>query len=446
VNTRTRVLILLALSVGLILHPAHAAADEQGGTPPLGARDLELLPLNKLERYELARAEPELALRLATLVKRAEKLRALRAERADPTDAAGRALASQLRAVQEELAPLLAVVVEKARPHGLDDALLRHLARAPDGPLRVTRYALGLVLAEEGLPEGPRALLADVLPRVEGALLALEGERRRLGADKAGASLAPESGRVLDAALRARLARIEKRAWRLVDYVVPEAVRAAANRRLPTPYQEREGIVQHLYALPDLTVAQGARIKALLTEVEAESAPEAAAIRRSEARLREEGLDEAVRRALRADLDAAQERAMALQRHALDTARTILTGAQWQALEAIPPRVGPGDRKETSVQLLAGVALDDAQRARLDTLRAGLADARREFQERRIAVAARAAAYGPDSPQMAGMQMEMANVEAQGNVVQRAFNGRLLIELLSPEQVLAWVVETPAEP
>ena len=41
---------------------------------------------------------------------------------------------------------------------------------------------------------------------------------------------------------------------------------------------------------------------------------------------------------------------------------------------------------------------------------------------------------------MMGMMMEMARVEAEGNVIQRNFNGRIFKELLTPDQVTGWVL------
>lgn len=126
-------------------------------------------------------------------------------------------------------------------------------------------------------------------------------------------------------------------------------------------------------------------------------------------------------------------------------AKEIYTQTQWAWLEAIPPRVPIGDRRQTSPQVLTGVILTPAQRERLATMRASLGDVREAFLTKRRTAQAKARQYGPDSPQMAGMQMEMAAIQSDGNALQRAFNGRLFLEVLDPEQIEAWVL-APAGP
>ena len=65
------------------------------------------------------------------------------------------------------------------------------------------------------------------------------------------------------------------------------------------------------------------------------------------------------------------------------------------------------------------------------------------FDSESGAAAAKGKDYGPDSPQMTSMQMAIANVDAEANVHQRRFNGRLFTELLSIDQVVLWVIRTP---
>jgi hypothetical protein len=91
-------------------------------------------------------------------------------------------------------------------------------------------------------------------------------------------------------------------------------------------------------------------------------------------------------------------------------------------------------------RILAGVALAPDQRARLHAMRAELDGAREELTSRRIAAAARGADYGPDSPQMMDMQMEMAGIESDAGRLQRRFSRRIFLELLTPSQVVEWVL------
>lgn len=436
----TRAAAFAGALVGLLLLAAAPATGGEPERPRLEGRHLDLLPLNQLERQELARDHPEVATRLHLLKQRADRLRGLLAGRANKADDGARRIREQIAQTEAELTPVLAQLLDVAREHHVDDALLRHLATAPNGPFRTARYAQSLVLFVEDLPPAPRQLFERLLPRVEGALLAIAAQRERAEQVLAQAGAEPPAIRAAKAALDRQAREIDRRFWRLVDYVVPEAQRAAIHRVLPTAYQQHENVIQHVFALPGITGSQGVRLRALLKEVEAESSPENALLRTLRPKLKEEGHTKAESIAWSQEVQEAGQRLLELQRYAVVQAKEILTDAQWLALEAIPPRVSPSDRKQHSGRVLEGVELTAEQRERLEAMRRELEAVRREFQEKRIAAAARGAAYGPDSPQMMDMMMAMARVEAEGNVLQRRFNGRLFLELLTPDQVTGWVL------
>ncbi len=439
-SPRTAAPLTALLWLLLFAVPALSEEEARDAAPRIDARHLELLPLNDLERGEMARDHPQLARRLAVLVQRAEKLRALRAGRTDPDDDGGRRIAGQVRGVEKELAPLLAQVLAATKDDAISARLLAHMAKAPRGPQRIARYAMGLALYVEGMPSAPRKLLENLLPRVEGALLALHAQKGRLRLATKQAGLTGAKQEAVLGTLDQRIRQIERRWWRLVDYTVPVAQRAALHRVLPRAYQKRESILQHVYGLPGLKPSQGVRVRAMLEEVQAQASPDNAAVKRLTRTASDPKASGEARAAAGRGIAAAQGRLIDLQRWAVDESRRILTKPQWEALEAIPPRVSFQDRQATSVQLLAGTALDARQKGRLAALRRELATYRSEYQARRIKTAAKGAGMSPDSPQMAGMQMEMANIQAEGNVAQRRFNGRVLLELMTPEQVIAWVV------
>lgn len=432
---------ICVLGLACLLSATPVSADETQA--PFDVRNFELLPLNDLERSEFARDHPQLVQRVMVLAKRVEKLRKHRAARKNPLDDGGRRIGEQIKQIETQLAPLVAEAVKAVGIEEIDERLLAHVARAPQGPHRVARYAMGLVLFAEDLPAKPRALLSDLLPRVEGALLALAGQRERLAFAAQQGGLKPEQRKALLAALDQQVQQIEKRWWRLVDYVVPAAQRAAIHRLLPRAYQKRESVIQHVYGLPGLSASQGVRVRAMLEEVQAEASPDSSAVKRLQGEARNPETTGERKPAIKGEIEAAQYRLLALQRWAVDESKRILTEAQWIALEAIPPRVSYQDRQATSVDLLKGVSLSEAQHGQLRTMRAELAPHRRAYQERRLKAAARGAMLGPDSPKMPGMQMEMANIQADGNALQRSFNGRVLLDLLTPQQVTAWVL-TPS--
>ncbi len=434
-----RILLTGACLVAAALPQARlsvALADDVKTTTALAAEDWALLPVNDLERQELARDHPALLRQVSSLVARIRKVEGQRRARKNPQDDGGRRIGEHATALRERLAPLLAEAVAALNDPAIDERLLAHIRAAPRGRLRVARYAQTLPLFVEGTPDRVRSVLAHVIPRVHGALLALAGEGERVRKLAAAQGLDNARRDALAASVNQRIQQLEKRYWRLIDYIVPTPQRAALHQRLPTAHQKHESILQHVYALPDLSASQAARVQAMLEEVQAQASPDSALVKRTQATLGE-AQD---RRAAQKVIQAATQRLIELQRWAVVESKRILSAEQWMALEAIPPRVSLADRKQTSPQLLKGVALTDAQHERLDALRAELQGARKAYRERRLAAAARMAGMGPDSPQMAGAQMAMANAEAQGNVVQRAFNGRLLLELLTHDQVTAWVI------
>jgi hypothetical protein len=261
----------------LLFCAAPARAEEVLPPSPLDARDFELLPLNELERKEFGRDHAELTRKVTVLARRANKLRGHLAAR-DGIDDGSRKLASQIEQMEADLAPLMAEAVARVREAQpeVDARLLAHIRNAPQGARRIARYAAGLPLYVEGVPEAARAVLLHVLPRYEGALIALDAQQRRLRAvpaDDAAKRVAAED-------VETQMRRVERRYWRLVDYILPEAARAAVHRVLPSAYQRRADVLRYLYAVPGLTPSQATRISALLKEVESESAPDQAAVKR----------------------------------------------------------------------------------------------------------------------------------------------------------------------
>lgn len=423
----------------LLLLAAPAFAGEDG--PTLEPDNLALLPLNDLERKELARDHPDVAARVHYLGNRLKKIRAQLAERPDPGESGARRLRELLRQTEQDLAPSMARIREACREHELTDALLAHMKTAPAGPQRTTRYAHGLVLFVLDADAPARPMFEAVVPTVEGAILALEAQKEPLRRTLKQGGMADEEIAPVIEALERRIRGIDKRFWRLVDYVVPEADKAALHRVLPTAYQKQDDILAHLFALPGLTASQAVRLRGVLVAFEAETAPDTALTRRLQAQLRAKDLDASERMRIQEEMQSAGNRVTERHRAATTAAQEILTEAQWTMLEAIPPRVSLGDRRQTSPQVLEGLAGVDP--TKLAAMRKELAGARREIQEKKIAAAAKGKDYGPDSPQMTSMQMAMANVEAEANVLQRRFNGRLFTELLTRDQVVVWVINPP---
>ncbi len=415
-----------------------AIASPDEAPPVLQPHALELLPITQLERKELSRDNADLATRIHHLRTRLQKLQGHLAGREDPNDSGSRQLRKQIRQTEADMAPYMARVIEVCREHDLTDALIETMNDAPHGPHRVARHAQGLVLFVLADDAPQRVMFERIVPAAEGAILTLEAQKGTLRKTLAQAAVSERDIAVAIDGIDRRIRAIEKRFWRLVDYVVPQAERTALHRALPTAYKQHEDAFAHIYAVPGLTASQATRLSGMLTEFEAESAPDTALTKRLQQQLRSKDINGAERARIHREMQAAQNRVTALHRAAVDRAKAIYTTAQWTMLEAIPPRVSLGDRKQTSPQVLAGLRNYDHQK--LAAMRAELEGVRRAYREKRREAAALGKDYGPDSPQMASMQMAMANVEAEANVLQREFNGRLFTELLSLDQVVLWVI------
>ena len=127
---------LLAAVLLLAALPAHA----EDAQPALQAEDWPLLPINELEREELARKHEAVVGQATRLAQRIGRLKRMRAERADPEDSGGVALGRQIDGLRERLAPLLRQAIDALDDPVIDDALLARIRSVPPGPLREVRH------------------------------------------------------------------------------------------------------------------------------------------------------------------------------------------------------------------------------------------------------------------------------------------------------------------
>ena len=196
--------------------------------------------------------------------------------------------------------------------------------------------------------------------------------------------------------------------------------------------------IEHLYALPGLTASQGTRLKSILTEMEAEMAPDQALVKRNQTFMRKAGKDE--KKALQKENQAAYTRLQDLQLYASTAMKEVLTEAQYQAYLAIPPNISNNERKQRAKRLLEGLPFSAEQELAYKGLEREYRQKGREIQKRVRDIQRKGSDYGPDSPQMGMMQMEMAGAAAEGQVLQREAMGRLFIDVLTHDQISGWVL------
>ena len=416
------------------------AAPAKAATPPFHHYNFDLLPLNELERQEFMRENRALVTRLQALGKQLGKLNKNLSGRKNKNDDASKKLKANMTKAREKLKPLLTEVVEKVRKYGVDDRLLAYLAKAPGGRGREGRYARSLVFLLEDLTPKQRALFERILPQMEGASVALRAQKERM---RLALKQADVDWDVLNGLLKTfdrQSYQNERRFWRLVDCVLTTDQKARLHRLLPFRYQRRDNVIEHIYALPDMEPAQTVRVKALLTEVEAESSPDNAALRRIRVALKQKDLPRDERRALRREMNETNERLQTLQRFSVDALKEILSEEQWLALEAIPPRVSANDRRENVKRTFEGLEMGPGQKERMKKLASEFRARKRKLDSELREVRRQASDYGPDSPQQMMMQSMMGSVAGRTQAAQREMLGQVFMDILRPDQVSGWLL------
>ena len=279
-----------------------------------------------------------------------------------------------------------------------------------------------------------------MVPEIDGAYLAAEAMKDRTELALAQSGLEKRQVQGVLYGFRRQTNVIESRFWRLVDYVLTDEQKAALWEMLPTRMRTHATPQDHVYALPGLEPSQGARVKALVTEIEAESAPDQALVSRVKQLLKDKGLSREERAALAKDQREAQERLQALRRFAYDATKEILTEEQIQAMKAIPPRVSINDRRGDGRRVFEGVVFTADQQGRLEQLRKEGRKAAKAYRARMQEIRKESDDVGPDSPQMMMMEMMSAGARGEAQTLQRLLIGRVFREVLTPDQLSGWVM------
>jgi len=351
-----------------------------------------------------------------------------------------KALRAERAKLQKRVPQLYGQLVQRTREAGISEAQVRRLERMPRGVLREERYNHRVLLEAGGLDENQRQLLESLVTATDAAQGAITAQKQYLvrGLDAGDKTLRRHLTSTCDQQSR----EIERRFWRAAYYTLtPDQMRSA--RELFSPrYAYVPDHRRQFQLLPGLTPSQANRIRALFAELDSEVAADNAAMRRIRTQLKAKQLPKAERAELYRRNTEAGRRAGELTRQTRSAVWEILTPEQRAAYRALPPRLNTGDRGRAPWEVLRARHLRPEQRSRVRALQKETDRARKETRRERRAVTAdlNEAGLGPESPQM--MMMEMVQQDMRGRIAEqyRHAGHRLLLEVLTPEQVAAWIV------
>jgi hypothetical protein len=407
--------------------------------PALELAYLDLLPLGEFEREDFRKAHPELSKRLQSFASRISGLEKKLQGTGEKDAEVAQKLRAEIAGLRAEANAPLAELRDELLAHGLTDGMLVQMAAAPRGEGRVERYSHQLVLLLEGLDSRQRAIFERVVPEIDGAYLAAEAlkDRTELALKQSGLEKRELQGVLYG--FRRQTNVVETRFWRLVDYVLTDDQKAALWEMLPTRMRRHATPEEHVYELPGLEPSQGARVKSLVTEIQAESAPDQALVDRTRLAQKDRTLGKPERLALLAEQRDANQRLQALRRFAHEATLEILTDEQIHAMKAIPPRVSINDRRRDGRRVFEGMTFSAAQQDGMARLRKEGREAAEAYRERVRALQKETGEVGPDSPQMMMMEMMSASARGEALAMQRVLLGRAFREILTPDQVSGWV-------
>ncbi len=402
--------------------------------------NFDLLPMHPVERGAIFLDNEDVLNRASILHRRAKKTRENLAKRKNQNDDGSKKLRAQLKKLRKEAAPVLGKVVDICSAFEFDKTCLKLLQDVPRGPHRVMRYAHRTVLSVESLSPKQRELLAQVIEQIDGATLALHEQKKRqrlkLKQLKTDRSVTNEILRTFDR----QVYDMDKRFWRLVDYVLTDEQRSVVYGRLPGAYRQRSQLIEHLYRTPNLTPKQSARLTALLTEMEAEASPDRAAQKRLGAELKNKKLSKADRQAIQRELRDTNRRLTELVRFGYLETKKVFTDEQWMYYRSIPPKINVGERAQRMDRVLTGYNPSAKVRKQLRALKKSVQARRKAAYNRVNEIRKMGADYGPDSPQMMSMMTMMAGATGDADAASREAIGRAFLEVIPEEDTTRWVL------
>ena len=440
--------LCVALLLALVTSTGVATADEARG-PRLSPAALDLLPFDNFERQDFYKAHGSLVYRMNAIRKQVGKLHKQRAAiqakkgKRSPGDAQKLAsLQKEIRRVSPQVAALMGRITEEVRGTGVDGALIAYMNHAPRGPRRVQRYSQGLVLLLDDLTPAQRWLFDRTLTQMDGAYHANGAQRERTMLALKQSELDKDKMRAIGQTFDRQLRVMEQRFWLLVDVTLDVEQKVWIWEHLPQTMRRKSQAIEHLYTLPGLSGSQGTRLRALVTEIEHESSPDNAAVRRINAAMKanDKKLPAAERKKLLAERGEAYGRLNELNRFRRDEVKRILTEDQWLAYVAIPPYLSTNERSGSYRRTLEGWKPNGRQQAKIRELQKAQREASREARNKMNLARRAGTDFGADSPEMMSMQMAMNGAKADQAQAARDLLGGIFLDVMTVDEVGRWVL------
>ena len=347
------------------------------------------------------------------------------------------------RALHKKVEPLLKQgkdirpVLLEAKIH---PGVVERMAEVKSGPMLKERYAHPLVFRVKDITVKQRDLFERLVPATEAAQRSLWVHRDKMAKG------------VTDRAFRERVISshnsqinaIEIRFWRIVGYAFTIDQKASIKRLYPETYNNPPNILGHVYQLPELTASQASKIRALATEFGSESAADTAEGGRLARELANPKLPAKDRaRLTKEQQDLGDKLARRLKR-IIELSLPIYTPEQIKHIDALVPMVSPADRGRHPGELFKGIQLTPGQQQEGHKLGAWL---RERYQANQKELQARLGKMpneiGEDSPQKTMMAGMHANAHAKNLAAMETVGRQAVLDVLTPQQVAAWVVSAP---
>ena len=435
--------LLLPLAFVLALSGVDASAQQRDAAELwIPAESIEMLPIRDAEKRETIRAAYRPVYRqLGRLYKRTQALTKQRdALKKKKQRNAARKTQAELDKTQAQLKRKLEELHAKLKDAGLTDADLARARKMPRGALRLERCTHALMLETSDLTPTQRGLLQQLCVGVDASQAALRATRERLGKQLAGKENAQQRG-LLTRGLQRQHQLIENRLWRSVGYILTADQMRSLRAQMPIRYQQHRDLRGHLYMIPGLSPSQGLRINSWYTEVESEGAADRAAVQRANKQLGDRSIAQEQRAQLQQERALAQKRLQAKNVEFRDALRATLDEKQLNHIRSVPPLLSPQDIREGPGPLLRQGDLSAMQKERLRHLQKQVDRRNREIRKRaQREIQSLGKEVGADSPQGAMMEMMQAGARAEAYAIRDEMAHHAVLEVLTPEQVVRWVV------
>jgi len=355
-----------------------------------------------------------------------------------------RKLREQQQGLQKKIAAQFRAMDEKMLGAGLHPQQLDRLKRMPQGDLREERYNHGVVLEAPELAGAQRAVLGPLVASVDAAQLALLTQRQHLGRTLKDADKTLKQQ--FQAGFRTQHQNIEKRFWKTVYYVLMPGQMVAVRKLLSPRYGNVSDPQQQISYLPGLTASQATRVRALFVEHQSELTADQAEVRLIRVRIRDKSMPREKRQAMQKRNGAAYERMQDLNLGLRAAIREVLTPAQLAELRSITPQLAPFERSRHPNTLLKEMGLRPAQQQAIARMNREIERARKATRQKlnEDSKEMMAGGFGPESPQMMTMENLRRGAQAENIVRLRGLGHKALVEVVTPKQVVRWVIAPEA--